>query len=1121
MLSSRIATRYVLGNKLGSGGMGDVYQGLDERTNSPVAIKILKPELATPEMVARFIREGEALRLLNHPNIVKLLDAVSENGQHYLIMELVDGGALDEILSVTPRLPIAETLNLALDLADALTRAHRLKIIHRDIKPANVLMASDGMPRLTDFGIARVVGSDITEAGSVIGTAAYIAPELFRGAAADTRSDIWSLGVMLFEVLAGVHPFRSEGQHPGAFIHDILHAPPPDLEALRPDIPNALADLIYRMTTKNPDERIPSMRLVGSELEAILVNKAPFMPVLNDATEIVQLVPNASRFDTPTTEKASEIRKHNLPVQTTPFVGRESELETLGEIIRNSDVRMVTITAHGGMGKTRLALELASILLKRTAGDALFEHGIYFVDLAPLKSAEHIPGATAEAIQYTFQQGDRDAQQQLLDYLREKNLLLIFDNFEHVVEGRALLQDILQTAPLVKILVTSREKLSLSAETVFNLSGMEFPEWETPEDALEYSAVKLFLQSARRVRSDFKLESGDLTFVARICRFVHGTPLGILLAASWLEALSPAEIVGEMSHSLDFLESNLHDLPERQRSLRAVFNYSWELLAAPERGLFAAFSMFRGGFTRDAALAITGASLRALTTLVNKSMLRRDTVSGRYEVHELLRQFAAEKLQQLPNRVEIYDAHSRYYVGLLAQLMPSLKGHGQLEALTVIETDFENIRAGWNRAVEQRMEAAIETGSEGLFLFLTLRNRVMDGEQLFEAGRQAWQVNGEDSAPLAGKMLVRFPQGDVLAAYRLGLEIAERHQDAFETAFCQRLLGQYLSHHEFRQDEGIPLMEASLKNFEALGDTYYVAQVLDELGWSYQLMLDLKAQERVVKRSLALRRALGDKIGIGNSLRNMGWTGGYFDTTDRAFVSWGEAKTIAYEMNDRLNIAWNASLQAANVLLKGEFDHAERLLDEGYPYATEIGDPVVTGYILLLRAAVAGLRDEDYAAAARLLKQGYPAHTPPDFRVTFVMLPASIVACGLHDFRILQPYILPAMQMLPLHREQFVAALCFPATLLNLSVQGQYRRAAELLRACLEIKLSYADLGFPMQWAERWALLKRLRAQLETELGAEAFQAAWEHGGEISAGVMSEEIRLFLQQIEDAESGEP
>jgi predicted ATPase len=173
------------------------------------------------------------------------------------------------------------------------------------------------------------------------------------------------------------------------------------------------------------------------------------------------------------------------------------------------------------------------------------------------------------------------------------------------------------------------------------------------------------------------LEVGDLAYVARICRMVQGTPLGILLAAAWLEALSPGEIAQEISRSLDFLESQMHDLPERQRSLRAVFEYSWNLLADEERALFAQLAVFRGGFTREAVQQITGTNLRTLTVMVNKSLLRRDNVSGRYEIHELLRQYAEEKLRAWSGFETLSDAHSQYYTGLVAELAPKLNGHGK------------------------------------------------------------------------------------------------------------------------------------------------------------------------------------------------------------------------------------------------------------------------------------------------------------------------------------------------------------------------------------------------------------------------------------------------------------
>ena len=761
-------------------------------------------------------------------------------------------------------------------------------------------MTSDGMLRLSDFGVARVIGTEITETGNVLGTAAYIAPEVLQGAPADARSDIWALGVMLFEVLAGVHPFRIPDQHPGGFIYAILSAPLPDLEALRPDAPPSLIDLIQRMLAKNPAERIPRMRLVGSELEAIITEQLSARAVATKETAPIVLVREEKRFATPPATPGDTLR-NNLPVEITPFVGRETELSALEQLLNDPAVRLLTITAQGGMGKTRLALQVGAQLLPQPASRTLFENGIYFIDLAPIGAAEHIIGVIAEAVGYAFHQDERDARQQLFDYLRPKKLLLIMDNFEHVLEGRDLAQAILQDVAQVKILVTSREKLNLNAETVFVLDGMDFPDWETPADALDYSAVKLFMQSARRARPNFKLGTDDLTYVARICRAAHGSPLAILLAAAWIEVLTPHEIADEIGHSLDFLESEMHDLPERQRSLRAVFEYSWALLSDQEQSLFARLSMFRGGFTRDAAMTITGANLRALTVLVNKSLLRRDHKSGRYEVHELLREYASEKLTQSTAVTASFTAHSRYYITLVAQLTARLKGVGQLESLRIMETEFENIRMGWNWAVSQSDAEAVEQALEGLYLFLTFRNRTMDGEQMFEAARQVWRADVDNPSRLAGVLLVRYPRGNPLEKYRQGLSIAQRFDDRGEIAFCQRLLGHWLSHTEYNQEEGIPLLQASLNAYSELGDKYHAAQVLDDLGWSNNLLLEVERQYLFAKQSLDLRREIGDKIGTANSLRNLGGgSGGFFDATNHAFGFWAEAKTIAYEMGDRL-----------------------------------------------------------------------------------------------------------------------------------------------------------------------------------------------------------------------------
>ena len=307
-----IGSRFRITDTIGEGGMGDVYRGVDEHTGETVAIKQLKPDIvqSNPSLIERFTREGEALRRLNHPNIVKMLAAIEENGLHYLVMQYVGGGSLRDLLDRQPKLPTDQVLALGIELADALTRAHHLKIIHRDLKPENVLIDDNGTPLLTDFGVARIgTRTRVTETGSVIGTYAYLSPEACMGEELDVRTDIWSFGVMLYEMLAGERPF--EASQATAVLLAIMQKPLPSLAEVRPDVPPPLSDLISRMLEKDLNQRVPSVRLVGAALEAIQHDdKTPLpAPLLERSSK-----PQHSRFSTPTPAQ-SEI---TLPAAENP-----------------------------------------------------------------------------------------------------------------------------------------------------------------------------------------------------------------------------------------------------------------------------------------------------------------------------------------------------------------------------------------------------------------------------------------------------------------------------------------------------------------------------------------------------------------------------------------------------------------------------------------------------------------------------------------------------------------------------------------------------------------------------------------------------------------------------------
>ncbi|MEZ4708145.1 MAG: BTAD domain-containing putative transcriptional regulator [Caldilineaceae bacterium] len=405
---------------------------------------------------------------------------------------------------------------------------------------------------------------------------------------------------------------------------------------------------------------------------------------------------------------------YNLPTPTTLLLGRAAEIAQLLHLFADPNRRLVSIVAPGGMGKSHLAIEVATKLLPH------FADGVHFVALAPLSHAETIVPTIAAAVRYRFQNDGRTPKQQLLDYLRAKELLLLLDNAEHLLAGVDLFTEILQTAPKVRLLVTSRERLRLHSETFFALTGLAL----SGEEDARGSAAELFVQTTQRVHPTFKPSAADWSAIHEICQLVGGMPLGLILAASWTELLSPAEIATEIGRSLDFLAAELHDMPKRHHSLRAVFEATWQRLSAEERTVFQKLAIFQGGFTREAAEYVAAATLATLTALKHKALIQTRS-NRRYEIHELLRQFALEALGgQLE---DVRDQHSAFYCAFLAQRSNDLKGARQQVVMAEIEVDRENIRLAWHWAVTTEQYEQIIGVLDSLGLFYLWRCRLDEG----------------------------------------------------------------------------------------------------------------------------------------------------------------------------------------------------------------------------------------------------------------------------------------------------------------------------------------------------------------------------------------------------------
>ena len=390
----------------------------------------------------------------------------------------------------------------------------------------------------------------------------------------------------------------------------------------------------------------------------------------------------------------------NLPAPITPFVGRRQELAQIDALFRDPGCRLLTILGPGGIGKTRLAIEAARCTVDEYAD------GVAYADLQPVAEVQYLPETIAHGAGLQLA-GHEEPAEQLVAFLKDKQILLLLDNFEHLLEGAELVSRILTAAPAARCLATSREVLNLREEWLYPLRGLRLPEEGTPADMAthEADAVELFAQCAHRVRRDFDLEA-ERSSVVRICQLVEGMPLAIELAASWSRTLTANAIERQIQQGLDFLATGMRNVPARHRSMHAALQQSWQRLAEEEQQVFARLSVFRGGFRRAQAEAVAGAPLPILAHFVDCSLLRWGP-DGRYTLHELVRQFAAERLRETPDaEVETYRRHSQAYGDFLYERSETLLGPRQSQVLEEIRPELDNIRAGLQWAIAQ---ADIET----------------------------------------------------------------------------------------------------------------------------------------------------------------------------------------------------------------------------------------------------------------------------------------------------------------------------------------------------------------------------------------------------------------------------
>jgi predicted ATPase/DNA-binding CsgD family transcriptional regulator len=697
-------------------------------------------------------------------------------------------------------------------------------------------------------------------------------------------------------------------------------------------------------------------------------------------------------FPTRQTPGAGHAHKHTLPVQLTPLFGREQELEDTSMRLQRPEVRLLTLTGTGGVGKTRLGVAAA-----HTVQDT-FPYGVYFVPLASLSDPERVIATIAQTLGL-WESGDRPLLEQVQDYLREKHLLLLLDNFEQVIAAAPQLVDLLVSSPHLSILVTSRAALHLSGEHEFAVSPLAVPDLtQLPAlaDLAHVATVRLFVDRAQAVKADFQLTEANARAIAEICVRLDGLPLAIKLAAARIKLLPPQALLKRLSHRLEVLTGGVQDLPARQQTLRNTLQWSYDLLTAEEQRLFRQISVFLRGWTLEAVEAVVKSGqekgragfsvLDGVASLLDKSLLFQVGYEGQEEPRLMMlatiREYGLECLAAQGEMEATQRAHADYYLALAQQAEKELGGAQQARWLEQLEQEHENLRAALNWFLE-RGEATLALHlCTAIWWFWSVRGHVSEGRHFLEralagsagaatvvrakalnaAGMLALNQDDYDAGEaFCAESLALFRQlsdkpGIALTLYRLGLLSWWKGQYPAARSLEEEALALYrelgdkggaadplliLSRLELVQGNyagARSLAEESLALFREVGDRWGIAYVLLHLARMIFAQGDAARARTLVQECLKISRELGYKEGIAESLSLLGQFALHQGDMTMANSLLAESQLLFGEVGDRRGTARSLCLFANVIAAQGDNARARGLYKESLALLRALGD---------------------------------------------------------------------------------------------------------------------------------------------------------------------------------------
>ncbi|HEV7242611.1 MAG TPA: protein kinase [Thermoanaerobaculia bacterium] len=971
--------RYEIRSLLGVGGMGEVYLAHDPHLHRPVALKVLGEAARTDEdLRKRLEHEARAASALNHPNILTVYDIGQLGEERFIATEYVDGVTLRQRMTRGDP-SLRDVLDLGIQVASAIAAAEAAGLVHRDIKPDNIMVRRDGYVKLLDFGLARLIAAPEpdrrTDPNIVRGTVFYMSPEQLRGITLDSRSDVWSTGVLLYELISGRLPF--EGDSSSEVAATILRSePPPLLQRDGKPAPPRLTMIIMLALTKDRARRYQTAQDLLWDLRELQADLTHDAALVEGSDE--------SRMATTETVSASEPPPSNLPHMLTPMVGRDPERDDVLSLLRRDDVRMVTLTGPGGTGKTRLSLDVGAALLRE------MEDGVWWVSLAPIRDPRLVLFEIASTLD--VHEGGTPLPEAIAGALREKTLLLILDNFEQVLDAAPLIGQILAGAPRVKALATSRSPLRIAGEREYAVPPLITPPLDlplAPEALAAYPSVALFLERATAVKSDFALTAENAGAIAEICVRLDGLPLAIELAAARVKVLPPQAMLSRVDNRLKLLMGGSRDLPERQQTMRAAISWGYNLLDDADKKLFAMLSVFRGGFTLDAAERLCESDvLDGVSSLLDKAFLRRDPASSdeqpRFTILETIREYGLEVLNEHGIEADVRRAH--------AQLMVSLAEENELD-LDRLHADDDNFRTAIEWAASANdAELALRLGAS-LWWMWHVRGRYSEGRRAMET---ILAVPDGENVPVRAKAqtgagAMAFFQCDYERAITLlesSIGLARLHGDPMSLAQSLQYRGS-IARERGDYEHAIDLHLLSRTIWAELEDRRNVARSLNYVGFASWLNGDVARTNELCAGTLLIFRERRDTEGAAWSLLNLAAAALYGGDLTRAEQRLEECLSWSRAGGYQEGIAWSLNLFGYVLRARGEADRAETFQHDSLQLNWELGDRWRTASVL---EALGGLRrDPRLLGAASALRTRLGTPVPP---VERAQVEADVAAVG-------------------------------------------------------------------------------------------------------------------------------